>query len=89
LSDNPKWTSVAFPSEVVEAVRKLIEELKYWPSVSTFCREAVLEKIDKESRRLKELRGDERQAHADEFQRLASKDQDEVSKRKGPEAGDC
>lgn len=81
MSDNPKWTSVAFPSEIVEAIRKLTEELKYWPSVSSFCREAALEKIDKEKRKLKKLRGDERQARADEFLRLASKDQDETAKR--------
>jgi Arc/MetJ-type ribon-helix-helix transcriptional regulator len=56
LSKTPKWTSVAFPSEIVEAIRELIEELKYWPSVSSFCRDAVLEKIDRERRKLKESR---------------------------------
>jgi Arc/MetJ-type ribon-helix-helix transcriptional regulator len=59
LSDNPKWTSVAFPREIVEAIRELIEELKYWPSVSTFCREAALEKIKRERELLKELRARE------------------------------
>ena len=43
MSKTPKWTSVAFPSEMVEAIRELIEELRYWPSVSTFCREAGAE----------------------------------------------
>ena len=61
LSENPKWTSVAFPSEIVEAIRELIEELKYWPSVSSFCREAVLEKIRREKKVLEELRKAERQ----------------------------
>jgi Arc/MetJ-type ribon-helix-helix transcriptional regulator len=60
LSKPPKWTSVAFPSEMVEAIRELIKELKYWPSVSTFCREAVLEKIKKERELLKELRAERR-----------------------------
>jgi len=59
LSKTPKWTSVAFPSEMLEDIRELIKELKYWPSVSTFCREAALEKIKKERELLKELR-DER-----------------------------
>ena len=61
LSENPKWTSVAFPSEMVEAIRELIKELKYWPSVSTFCREAVLDKIKKERELLKELRAERRE----------------------------
>jgi len=86
LSDNPKWTSVAFPRKIVEAIRELIEELKYWPSVSSFCREAVLEKIDKDRRKLKRLRGNERQARADEFLRLAYKGQGETaSKRTRPD----
>ena len=61
LSDNPKWTSVAFPSEIIEDIRALIKEMKYWPSVSSFCREAVLEKIDKERRKLKELKAERKQ----------------------------
>ena len=61
LSKTPKWTSVAFPSEMVDAIRELIEELRYWPSVSTFCREAVLEKIKNERRLLKELRAERRE----------------------------
>lgn len=56
MSTASKWTSVAFPKEVVEAVREFIEELKYWPSVTSFCREATLEKIKRERRLMKELR---------------------------------
>jgi len=56
MSKKMKWTSVAFPSEIVETVRELIEDRRYWPSVSTFCREAVLEKINKERKLLKETR---------------------------------
>ena len=56
LTEKSKWTSVSFPREIVDAVEKLIEELKYWPSISSFCREAVLEKIRKEKKVLKELR---------------------------------
>ena len=56
MTEKSKWTSVSFPREIVDAVEKLIEELKYWPSISSFCREAVLEKIRKEKKVLKELR---------------------------------
>lgn len=58
MSKASKWTTVAFPKEIVETVRKLIEELKYWPSVTSFCREAVLEKIKQEKKVLKEIRED-------------------------------
>ena len=59
MGENPKYTSVSFPKEMVEAIRELIEELKYWPSASAFCREAVLEKIKQERKLLKELRENE------------------------------
>jgi len=66
LSKSSKWTSVAFPKEIVEAIRKLIEELKYWPSVTSFCREAVLEKIKQEKKVLKEIREDVEKEDVDE-----------------------
>ncbi|MBA7633209.1 hypothetical protein ES703_40771 [subsurface metagenome] len=56
LDESPKYTSVAFPTEMVEAIRDLIKELKYWPSASAFAREAVLEKIRQEKAVLKEVR---------------------------------
>jgi len=56
LSKASKWTSVAFPKELVEAIRKLIEELEYWPSVTSFCREAAIEKIKREGYLLKDLK---------------------------------
>lgn len=56
LSESPKYTSVSFPKEIIEDIRKLIDELKYWPSASAFCREAVLEKIKQERAVLKEVR---------------------------------
>ena len=62
MSKTPKWTSVAFPSEMVEDIRELIKELKYWPSVSTFCREAVLEKVRKERELLKEISAERRES---------------------------
>jgi len=65
MSKASKWTSVAFPKEMVEAIRKLIEELKYWPSVTSFCREAALEKIKRERMLLKELRENKEPKEAD------------------------
>ena len=65
LSENPKYTSVSFPKEMVEAIRNLIEELKYWPSASAFCREAVLEKIKQERAVLKEVREANAEKEAD------------------------
>jgi len=65
MSKASKWTSVAFPKEIVEAIRKLIEELKYWPSVTSFCREAALEKIKRERMLLKELRENKEPKEAD------------------------
>jgi len=56
LGENPKYTSISFPKDMVEDIRKFIEELKYWPSASAFCREAVLEKIKQEREVLKEVR---------------------------------
>lgn len=56
MSEGSKYTTISFPKEIVEAIKKLIEELKYWPSVTSFAREAVLEKIRREKKVLEELR---------------------------------
>jgi len=50
-----KFGSVSLPMGVLEAVDGLIEGLRYWPSRSSFVREACLEKIRREEDRLKEL----------------------------------
>lgn len=60
MGESPRYISVSFQREIIEAVRELIKELKYWPSAASFCREAVLEKIKKERELLKELREAER-----------------------------
>ena len=46
------------PKAIVDAIDRLIEDLGFWPSRSAFVREACLEKIRDERRRLRELRED-------------------------------
>ena len=53
---NRKFGSVSLPMGILEAIDALIEELRYWPSRSSFVREACLEKIRRERDRLKELK---------------------------------
>jgi Arc/MetJ-type ribon-helix-helix transcriptional regulator len=49
-----KFGSVSLPMGVLEAIDALIADLRYWPSKSSFVREACLEKIRREEDRLKE-----------------------------------
>ena len=50
------YQSISVPKEILEAIKELIAELKYWPSVTSFAREALLEKIRQEKAVLKEVR---------------------------------
>ena len=50
------YQSISVPKEILEAIKELIAELKYWPSVTSFAREALLEKIRQERAVLKEVR---------------------------------
>ena len=52
-----RFSAVSIPEPILEEIDRLIEELGYWPSRSAFVREACLEKIERERRRLEELRG--------------------------------
>lgn len=52
-----EYVHVSIPLGIAKDIDKLIEELGYWPGRSAFAREACLEKIREERRRLKELRG--------------------------------
>lgn len=52
-----EFSTVSIPLPILEAIDRLIEELGYWPSRSTFVREACLEKIEREYERLRRLRG--------------------------------
>jgi Arc/MetJ-type ribon-helix-helix transcriptional regulator len=51
-----KFGSVSLPTGILEAIDALIADLRYWPSRSSFVREACLEKIRQERDRLKELK---------------------------------
>ena len=51
-----KYSTVSIPRGIVEAIDRLIEELGFWPSRGAFVREACLEKVRDEQKRLLELR---------------------------------
>ena len=51
-----RYVTVSIPKAIAEGIDRLIEELGYWPSRSSFVREACLEKIRVETLRLRELR---------------------------------
>ena len=59
MAEKTKYRTVSIPKGITDDVEKLIEELRYWPSVSSFVREATLEKLKAEQRNLRELRGDQ------------------------------
>ncbi|GAG97423.1 unnamed protein product [marine sediment metagenome] len=59
MDEKWKYQTVSVPKEILKAIKELIAELKYWPSVTSFAREALLEKIRQEKAVLKELRENE------------------------------
>ena len=56
MGEESKYTTISFPKDILEAIKDLIKELRYWPSVTSFAREAVLEKIRMERKVLKDIR---------------------------------
>lgn len=50
------YTSVSLPMKIMRDVDRLIDEFGYWPSRSAFVREACVNKIRDEQRKLGELR---------------------------------
>jgi len=56
MGEESMYQTVSVPKEILEAIKELIAELKYWPSVTSFAREALLEKIKQEKAVLKEIR---------------------------------
>ena len=52
------YVTISLPKAIADAIDELIEELGYWPSRGSFAREACLEKIREENRKLRELRED-------------------------------
>jgi len=51
-----RYVTVSLPTGITQEIDFLMEELGYWPSRGAFVREACLEKIREEQRRLRELR---------------------------------
>ena len=43
-----KWTTVSLPRDLIDDINKLIDKRGYWPSMSSFVREAALEKLRRE-----------------------------------------
>ncbi len=58
MAEKTKYRTVSIPTGITDDVEKLIEELRYWPSISSFVREATLEKLKVERRNLRENRED-------------------------------
>ena len=54
MAKKSKYKTVSIPRGVADLIESLIEELGLWPSVSAFAREACLEKIEKEQKRLRD-----------------------------------
>ena len=43
-----EYTAVSTPKPLVDGVKRLIQKLGYWPSITAFVREAILEKMHRE-----------------------------------------
>jgi len=62
LESSVKYVTVSIPRAIAEKIDQLIEGLGYWPSRSSFVREACLDKIRVEMQRIRDLRESERVA---------------------------
>jgi len=56
MATKSKYVSISLPTGISDEIDTLIEELGYWPSRGAFVREACLDKIEKEKKRLREIR---------------------------------
>ncbi len=56
MASDSKYATVSIPRGIADAIDELIEELGYWPSRGAFVREACLDKVRDEQKRLMELR---------------------------------
>ena len=56
MSESVKYVTVSIPKAVADNIDFLIDELGFWPSRSSFVREASLEKFKREMQRVAELR---------------------------------
>jgi len=60
LSESTKYVTVSIPRGIARDIDGLIKELGYWPSKSSFVREACLEKIWSERKKIRELRNNKK-----------------------------
>lgn len=51
-----KYVTVSIPKAITDDIDYLLDELGYWPSRSSFVREACLEKTRVEMQRIRKLR---------------------------------
>jgi Arc/MetJ-type ribon-helix-helix transcriptional regulator len=56
MDDRPKYVTVSIPKAVADRIDYYVENLGYWPSRSSFVREAVLEKFTRENGKMVHLR---------------------------------
>jgi Arc/MetJ-type ribon-helix-helix transcriptional regulator len=61
MKEKHQYTSVSLSGRLVEEIDRVIEELGFWPSRSTFVREACLEKIKRERQDAKANRRERKQ----------------------------
>jgi Arc/MetJ-type ribon-helix-helix transcriptional regulator len=47
-----RYLSVSLPSSLLEEVERVVGELGYWPTKTSFVREAVVEKLERVKREL-------------------------------------
>ena len=56
MAKKSKYRTVSLPTGITDDIEALMDELGYWPSVGSFVREAALDKLRKERKRIKELK---------------------------------
>ena len=56
MASKSKYVTISLPTGISDEIDELMEELEYWPSRGAFVREACLAKIEKEQKRLQELK---------------------------------
>jgi len=49
-----KYRSISLPTQLIEKVEHIINQLGYWPSIAAFIREAILAQVEKYQKEIKE-----------------------------------
>jgi Arc/MetJ-type ribon-helix-helix transcriptional regulator len=81
LDDKLKYVTVSIPKGVADRIDYYVGSLGYWPSRSSFVREAVLEKFDRESQKIVQMRT------VAEYDRSREKEEEKDAIRKVAEHG--